>query len=82
MIDEIQSLAVAIWEHIYFLIRLITKITTGFIIVPAGIAVDFIKEDWEKAAVPVKIASAILLVPLSGILFFAAPWWDDFEVVD
>lgn len=82
MLDEIQELGSAILDTILFLLRMITKAVAGFIIVPLGIALDYLKEDWEEAAVPVKIATGILIGPIWLILLFAAPWWEDFEIAD
>jgi hypothetical protein len=62
--------------------RAFIKGVTGFIIVPADIFVSKAKPGFEKASWLVKIYTGLLLVPLIGFLFVAAPWWEDFEIDD
>ena len=71
-----------ILESITFVARALLKILSGFVIVPLGIAVDQLKPGWEEASRSVKFFTGIVLVPITAFLYFAAPWWDDFDVVD
>lgn len=77
-----QDLLDDILELIIIASRAILKAVTGFIIVPLGIAVDQVKPGWEEANKTVKFFTGILLLPATTFLFFAAPWWDDFDIVD
>jgi uncharacterized membrane protein len=62
--------------------RAVLKTVSGFIIVPLGIAIDKVKPGWEKASGAVKFFTGIVLIPATIFLYFAAPWWDDFDIRD
>jgi len=62
--------------------RAVTKTLTGFIIVPLGIFIDNIKPEWEEAANLIKFLTGIFLIPAVTFLYFAGPWWYDFDIVD
>ena len=61
-------------------VRALVKGITGFIIVPADIFVSKAKPGFEQASWLVKIYTGLLLVPLTGLLSVAAPWWEGFEI--
>jgi uncharacterized membrane protein len=77
-----QNLLDDILEFITIASRALLKVLSGFIIVPLGITVDQLKPGWEEASRSVKFFTGIVLVPITAFLYFAAPWWDDFDVVD
>lgn len=62
--------------------RAVLKTISGFVIVPLGIAVDKIKPGWEEASGTVKFFTGIVLIPVTVFLYFAAPWWEDFDIRD
>ena len=71
-----------ILESITIVSRALLKVLSGFVIVPLGIPVDKLKPGWEEASRSVKFFTGIVLVPITAFLYFAAPWWDDFDVAD
>lgn len=71
-----------ILEFITIASRALLKVLSGFIIVPLGITVDQLKPGWEEASHSVKFFTGIILIPVTAFLYFAAPWWDDFDVAD
>lgn len=71
-----------ILDFVIFIARAVLKILSGVIIIPLGIAVDQLKPGWEEASTTVKFFTGILLLPITAFLLFAAPWWNDFDVVD
>lgn len=77
-----QDLFNAILESITIAARAILKGGSGLVIIPLGIAVDQLKPGWEEASRSVKIFTGIVLIPITVFLYFAAPWWGDFDVVD
>jgi uncharacterized membrane protein len=77
-----QDLFGSILEFITIAGRAILKAVSGFIIVPLGIAVDQLKPSWEEASPSVKFFTGIVLVPITAFLYFAAPWWDGFDIAD
>jgi uncharacterized membrane protein len=77
-----QGLLDDILEFITIAGRAILKGVSGFIIIPLSIVVDQFKPGWEESSRSVKFFTGIVLVPITAFLYFAAPWWDDFDVVD
>lgn len=64
------------------MLRAFIKGATGFIIIPLGMLVNEVQPEWEKASLPVKIFTGILLVPMTGVLFLASRWWQDFDIIN
>jgi len=75
MIDSIKQGSVV-------LLRAVIKAATGFIIVPMGLFVNAAQDGFEAAGLTVKFFTGILLIPMVGFLLIAAPWWEDFDIVD
>lgn len=81
MWDDILDMLEEIKDGLVLVLRALTKAVVGFIVVPLGIAIDMIKPEWETASRPVKFFTGILLLPATAFLYFAAPWWEDFDIL-
>ncbi|MEX2369277.1 MAG: hypothetical protein WD552_02715 [Candidatus Paceibacterota bacterium] len=69
-------------EGSIILLRALIKGATGFIILPLGMLITAVQPEWEKASVPVKIFTGILLVPMAALVLMTARWWQDFDIID
>jgi len=76
--DLLQSIA----NGLVITMRALTKALTGFIIVPLSIVINNVKPNWEESPRVIKFITGIILIPTTAFLMFAAPWWDDFDIID